>query len=77
MVFLKDSEQLQGNRYRQNDDTQGSNVAVGTIHPLSWIWNITDNKTELNSHKLFENRLFFTIHRIDTKFVDQKLILKF
>lgn len=51
MFFLKDSEQLQSNRYGQNDDTQVSNVAVGTIHPLSWIWNITDNKMKLNSHK--------------------------
>lgn len=40
-VVLKDSKQLQGDTYGQNDDTEVSNVAVGAIHPLGWIWNKT------------------------------------
>lgn len=40
MTFvLKDSKQLQGYRYGQNDDTKVSNVAIDAIHPLGWIWN--------------------------------------
>lgn len=80
MFVLKDSEQLECNGYGQEDDTQGSNVAVGPIHPLGWIWNITYNKTKLNSHKLYE-KIMIPVHTIDTKFkpeVDSKeLILGF
>lgn len=36
--FLKDSKQLQSNRYGQEDDSKQSNVAIGAIHPLGWIW---------------------------------------
>lgn len=40
-IVLKDSKQLQGYRYGQKDDSEVSNVAIGTIHPHGWIWNKT------------------------------------
>lgn len=39
IYVLKDSKQLQGNPYGENDDTEVSNVAIGTVHSLGWIWN--------------------------------------
>lgn len=41
MTILEDTKQLQGHRYGQNDDSKVSNVAIGTIHPLGWIWHET------------------------------------
>lgn len=36
-VILEEAEQLQGNRYGENDDSEVADVAVGTVHPLGWI----------------------------------------
>lgn len=64
---------MQGDRYGQDDDTKVSNVAVGTIHPLGWIWNKTENRTIQISHKLNE-KTTITVHTLNTKFVDKMLI---
>lgn len=41
-VILEEAEQLQGNRYGENDDSEVADVAVGTVHPLGWICNEKD-----------------------------------
>lgn len=44
-IVLKDSKQLQGYIYGHKDDAKVSNIAIGTIHPLGWVWNKTQNRT--------------------------------
>lgn len=41
-VILEEAEQLQGNRYGENDDSEIANVAVSTVHPLGRICNKKD-----------------------------------
>lgn len=38
-IFLKDSKQLQGYIYGQNDYTKVSDIAIRPVHPLGRIWN--------------------------------------
>lgn len=67
-IILKDSKQLQGYRYGQKDDAKVSNIAIGTIHPLGWVWNKTQNRTTQTFTKaeLYETTMN-TMHTIQYK----------